>query len=444
MTTNPLIARFLGAATIALVAPEMQSQFENCLHQAHAMMQTAEFREAARADTGDFWDFDPDSFMARLRPYVVRDGILQIPVKGVLLHDFPYALGGWATGYDYIWRAYQRGMGDLNVKGIAFVVDSPGGEVAGNFDCVDRMFALRGTKPVRGFAAEYAYSAAYSIISVCDIGGITVSRTGGVGSIGVVTGHLDVSGAMEKAGLKFTYIFAGAHKVDGNPYEPLPADVKERIQERIDALYDVFVSTVARNRGMDEQAIRNTEALTFTAPQALSIGLADKIGALDDALAEYAADLVPVEGDEDMTTQSGGTVDQAAHEAAVATARCDGEATGREAGLTQGRAEGVKAERARISAILGSEEGKKRPVAALAAAMDTDLSPEAASAFLAKLSEEKAPSSEAPRTPFEGMETAEHPNIGSGAGPEAVADKDSPDSALAAARAFAIPGLRKA
>ncbi len=69
----------------------------------------------------------------------------------------------------------------MEVKGIAFVIDSPGGHVAGNFDLVDKIFAARDVKPIRAFAAENAYSAAYSIASAAQ--SITVARTGGVGSI---------------------------------------------------------------------------------------------------------------------------------------------------------------------------------------------------------------------------------------------------------------------
>jgi hypothetical protein len=48
----------------------------------------------------------------RLRPYIVQNGILLIPVKGVLLHDFPYQLFDYATGYEYIGKAFERGLGD--------------------------------------------------------------------------------------------------------------------------------------------------------------------------------------------------------------------------------------------------------------------------------------------------------------------------------------------
>ena len=426
---NPLLANF--ASQPALVAPEMAETFESCLMSGLTAQQQFEARSASGPQldmVDDFWFADGD-WRAAYRPYVVVDGILQIPVKGVLLHDFNYTFG-WVTGYNYIWRAFQRGMDDGNVKGIALVCDSPGGHVAGNFDLVDKMFALRGKKPVRGFAAEHAYSAAYSIISVSDT--VNVARTGGVGSIGVVTGHLDVSQAMEKAGYKFTFIAVSDGKTDGNPYQPLPQAVYDRIKARIAGLYSVFVATVARNRGMDEQAVRDLHSYTFTASEALSNGLADSIGAFDDALAEFAAD-VSSEGNDEMTTT---TETSAATQAAISAARAEGVTEGTAAGHATGLAEGAVAEKARITAILGCDNAKTRPAAALAAAMDTDMTADQASAFLGKLAEEKPaakqPTAEeaaaaAKRTPaeqalFEAAMAKDNPELGSPGAEETGAD----------------------
>ena len=372
LNNNPLLARFDGKPF--LVAPEMQTVFEACLSQAAVQMTRIEADTTKPQMSDDFW-FSSDDWRSAYRPYIVKNGVLQIPVKGVLLHDFPWQLGSWATGYDYIWRAFQRGIGDMNVKGIALVEDSPGGEVAGNFDMVDKMFAMRGKKPVRAYAMESAYSAAYSIASVADT--ITVSRTGGVGSIGVVTAHVDYSKAMDERGVKVTFIHFGKHKVDGNPYQPLPDDVKSRIQERIDELGQVFVATVARNRGMDEQAIRDTEALTFTATQAVSNGLADAIGSFEDAIAAFAADLSLEDEDEKMTEEE---------KAALALAA-------KTEGVNEGKATGASEERERIRAIVNSDAGKARPATALKMALNDKFASVEASAvveMLADLPEEKA------------------------------------------------------
>lgn len=381
--TNPIIAQF--ASVPSFIAPEMQDRFESCLNLFAGHPDSAKMlHHDARMDEGDgFWPAE-DSWFARYRPYVVADGILQIPVKGVLLNDFPFSFGSYATGYEYIWRAFQRGMDDEAVRAIALVIDSPGGLVAGNFDLVDKMYARRDEKPVWSFAYESAYSAAYSIASVGTK--IIVSRTGGVGSIGVVTMHIDASAAYEQRGFKLTYIFAGKHKVDGNSSEPLPDDVKERIQARIDELYGVFVSTVARNRPqLSEEEVRATEALCFTATQAVSAKLADEIGSLEDALSAFAGDLDDQSdhtGEDEMADNANPAVDQAA----LDTARAEGHAAGKQEGMTLGATAAVE----RINAILASDEAKDRPKAAMSAAMKTGMSLEEAKAFLGDLPKEAA------------------------------------------------------
>jgi signal peptide peptidase SppA len=430
-TSNPLIARFANEPS--LLAPGTEDRFRALLNAAASHPMLAELDSMERAEGGDFWNELGPRASAILRPYIVQNGILLIPVRGVLLNDFPYAFYDLATGYEYITEAFKRGMDDSNVKGIALVIDSPGGMVAGCFGCVDKMYARRGEKPVRAYASESAYSAAYAIFSVAEHG--TVARTGGVGSIGVVTAHMDLSKALEDFGIKITFIFAGKHKVDGNAYEPLPADVKARIQTRIDELYGIFVQTVARNRGLDEQAVRDTEALTFTASESLSNGLADEIGELDDALAAFAADLSNPQGDEEMSTQdSSAGSNQAAIDQAVAAANATA-ATEREAAVATARTEAVTAERTRIAAILGSDEAKGREGLASHLALETDTAAEAAVAILAKSPKVE----EGAETPFDKEMSRDNPDVGSGDGGD-----DKPSDPVGLARAAGIRGVRPA
>ncbi len=328
------------------------------------------FAGAKMAAVGDFWaggDNDP------WRPYVVSDGILQIPIQGVLLNRVSYQFGRWATGYTYIEKALLRGLEDDNVKGIALVVDSPGGEVAGCFELADKIFAARSQKPIKAFAADLACSAAFALSSSAR--DITITRSGKVGSVGVVTMHVDYSEMLAKDGVKITFVFAGEHKVDGNPYEALPEAVKARIQERIDKTYGVFTSTVARNRGIDEAAVRDTKALTYDAQDALANGFADKIGALEEEMVVFANEETQTNED----TMTAFTQDQL--DKAVAEARVAGENAGKTLGATE--------ERTRVTAIMALDEAKDRPVAARAAA-DSGLPVDVAKTMLGKLPKEAA------------------------------------------------------
>lgn len=436
---HPLLESFENGET--LVDAAQASRVESCISVLVAHAHGPEMLEDRAFNDDGFWP-SADSWMARYRPYIVKDGVLHIPVKGVLLHDFGYAVGDWATGYIYIQRAFERGCEDPAVQGIAFITHSPGGMVAGCFDAVDKMRELKlaSGKPVRAFAHEGAYSAAYAIIGgVADQ--IVVSRTGGVGSIGVVTSHIDASGMMEQIGLKRTWVFVGKHKVDGNSDAPLPDEVKQRWVARLTETYDVFVSSVARNRtNLSEEAIRKTEALTFTASEALSNGLADSIGVLDDALAAFAADLSSTSGDEEMSTQ-----DEAANnQAAIDAARTEGHAAGRAEGLAAGATAAVE----RINAILASDAGKARPKAALSAALKTSMTVEEATAFLGDLPEEKAeapaPAAEAEtETPFDRAMQGGNPEVGAtgGQGAAADVDGDSAEGVLALCKAVGLKGF---
>lgn len=416
---HPLIARVI--ASDLMVEPTHLGQLKANLIALCGDEKLSALASEPRAE-GDFWPA-PGDWLARYRPYVVKDGVLQIPVSGVLLNDYPFTTGG-ATGYDYIWEAYKRGMDDSGVRGIALVVNSGGGMVSGNFDLVDRMFERRDEKPVWGFACDAAYSAAYNIISIAQK--VTVTRSGGVGSIGVVTGHWDESKFWEDMGLKHTYIFAGQHKVDGNPYESLPENVRARIQSRIDELYTEFVASVARNRGLDDQAVRDTEALTFTAKEAVSNGLADEIGSLEDALAAFMADLN--EGDETMSQKE----NQASEEVAAMIKAA------RDEGLTAGRLEGSKAEKERFGAVLGLEESATRRASAINFAVKTDLSVETVQGLLKDIPADAAqvavdPAPKADNAFRDAMNKTENPDLGSGGegGPSADSDEAKTAAILA-------------
>ena len=421
-----LAAMFVGQP--ALVAESMQAQFDVLINGAVEQPDWSRLEAASsRMSSDGFWDCE--DWEADYRPYEVNaDGILFVPVRGVLLHNFPYALGNWATGYLYIQKAIERGLDDANVRGIALLINSPGGMVAGCFECVDKIYDRRGEKPIRAFAHESAYSAAYAVASVAD--SIVVSKTGGVGSIGVVTSHIDFSKMHEDIGIKRTFIFKGKHKVDGNSAEPLPDDVKDRIEARLEEPYQVFVSTVARNRGMDEQAIRDTEALTYTATQAVSNGLADSIGPLDDAVAQFCADLsTPNDGEETMSVQTEtAVVEQAVHDKAVADAKAEA------------YAEGAVAAQARIGEILGSEAAQGRETLANHFAFKTNMSAEDALAALeASPKAAVAPVAEEPAANGTGFDAAmQDGNPEVGASVTTQTDENGIDAIVALARDYGM------
>jgi len=211
-------------------------------------------------------------------PYPVVDGIAVIEIAGVLIHR-----GGWIgqssgqISYEGIAAQIEAAASDPAVRGLALEIDSFGGEVAGVFDLADRIRAIRATKPVWAFVAEHAFSAGYALASQADR--ILLPRTGALGSIGVVVMHADLSGQLDQEGARVTLIHSGRHKVDGNPYQPLPEAVQDDIQREIDVLRFLFAETVAAGRAgrLSQEAALATEAATYRGADAVASGLADEV-----------------------------------------------------------------------------------------------------------------------------------------------------------------------
>lgn len=225
-------------------------------------------------------------------PYPVVDGIAVIEIAGVLIHR-----GGWIgqssgqTSYEGIAAQIEAAARDPSVRAVALEIDSFGGEVAGVFDLADQIRALRRNKPVWAFVAEHAFSAGYALASQADR--ILLPRTGAVGSIGVVVMHADLSGQLDQDGVRVTLIHSGRHKVDGNPYAPLPESVRDDIQREIDVLRFLFAETVAAGRAgrLRQEAALATEAATYRGADAVSAGLADEVIDLSRGFAQFRESL---------------------------------------------------------------------------------------------------------------------------------------------------------
>jgi ClpP class serine protease len=212
------------------------------------------------------------------QPFTLIDGIAVIEISGTLVHR-----GAWIgqssglTSYEGTTAQIDAAVADPAVHGIALEIDSFGGEVAGAFDLADRIRAARDYKPVHAFVAEHALSAGYALASQANH--ITLPRTGAVGSIGVVTLHTEMSGMLEQKGVTVTLVHAGARKTDANPYEPLPPDVRDRMQVELEGLRTLFAQTVAAGRGnrLDVHAALDTEAAVLRGAAAVAAGLADAV-----------------------------------------------------------------------------------------------------------------------------------------------------------------------
>lgn len=171
------------------------------------------------------------------------EGIAIIPILGTLVRRASYiGAASGLTSYHEIEAMAEAAFADPMVKAVLLEIDSSGGEAGGVFDLAQRLRTLAQTsgKPLWAIADEAALSAAYAIACAADR--LWLTRTAEVGSIGVVAVHVDESVADAKAGLNYTFLHAGTHKVDGHPHAPLPAPVAADIQTDIEQLHDQFIA----------------------------------------------------------------------------------------------------------------------------------------------------------------------------------------------------------
>lgn len=305
------------------------------------------------------------------KPYRVANGTAIITITGSLVNR-----GAWVgassglTSYEGIGHQIKSAAADPAVRAVILDMHSPGGEAVGAFETAALVRELAAVKRTVAVVNGMAASAAYAIPSGASE--IVTTETGVSGSIGVVLLHADFSRHLDREGITPTLIHAGAHKVDGNPFEPLSADVREDLQAEVNAFYDAFLAAVAKGRGnrLTAAAARKTEARTFIGKAAVDAGIADRVGSFESVLAELSRATTPKGGRStsqdrrpSMSETSGAPAAEVAgipkteHDAAV------------KAAAETARAEGAKAATDRLVAALGAE-GVKGDAGRMAAALD--------------------------------------------------------------------------
>jgi ClpP class serine protease len=224
---------------------------------------------------------------------VTQNLIGVINLSGAMVNrPMPGASGPGPVSYAAVRDTFDELLNDDAVMSIILRLDTPGGMASGCFDLVDHIFEARGRKPVYALVDDHAYSAGFALASACDE--IWISRTGGVGSVGVVCYHHDWSENNAQIGLKVTPLFAGARKVDFNPNFPLSEEAHDEAMADLEDMRTMFVDTVARNLGMEADAVRATEAACYRGQSAVAVGFATRIGTWHDLIAHLgAADAAP-------------------------------------------------------------------------------------------------------------------------------------------------------
>lgn len=214
-----------------------------------------------------------------------QGGIAVIPVFGAMVewpHQIDMCDGGTST-YK-VARALGDAEADETIGQILMVFGTPGGSVYGTSELGDTINRVKTKKPVIGVAQSLAASAGYWALSQCSEA--YCSPGGEVGSIGVYSGHEDISKALEMAGIKIELFSAGEFKTEGHPFGPMSEEAKAYQKQRAQDYYAMFTAAVAKGRGVPVDSVRNGmgQGRVLGAKAALSENMIDGIATMDEVL----------------------------------------------------------------------------------------------------------------------------------------------------------------
>lgn len=217
-----------------------------------------------------------------------------LPIDGVIgermsmLDDIS---GG--TSSELITKQFRGMLNDDQIKAIVLRINSPGGVARSVDEVAQEIYDARGIKPIIAQIDTCAASAAYWLACAADE--IVVTPSGQAGSIGVYTMHQDISEMLANEGIKETLIYSGQYKVLGNQFEPLSADARAIMQERVDQLAESFVRAVARGRNTTLSDVNDNygQGLMFNADDLVKRGMADRVAPLSETLARFGIDMNP-------------------------------------------------------------------------------------------------------------------------------------------------------
>ena len=195
---------------------------------------------------------------------------------------------GYSAGYNhnYILNSIDDMSKDDYNKGIILYLNTPGGSV---YASDELYFAIKDyqektKRPVYSAMQSMAASGGYYISAPCDK--IYANRNCFTGSIGVTMGEMyDLTGLMEKLGIKSEAITSGRNKAMGSETQPMTEEQRAIFQGLVDEAYEQFTEIVAEGRNMDINKVKElADGRIYTAKQAKENGLIDEVGTYDECV----------------------------------------------------------------------------------------------------------------------------------------------------------------
>lgn len=223
--------------------------------------------------------------------------IILVEISGVISEQEKSSKMGFTEDVSIVARVkeeLQRAEKDKNAAGILLKIDSPGGTVTASDMIYHELmkFKKKTGKRVTACILGLGASGAYYIASAADE--ITALPTALTGSIGVIAMKMDIHGLMDKIGVRNETFKSGENKDSLSPFRASTPEQVAIMQTIIDRLHKRFVDVIVAGRLglLQRPAIEKlADGRIYTSDQALKAKLIDRVGYLDDAIAQIKKDL---------------------------------------------------------------------------------------------------------------------------------------------------------
>lgn len=204
-----------------------------------------------------------------------------------------YAVGGISggkgdeenIGSETISAEIKKARLDTSIKAIVLRVNSPGGSALAS-DVIWREVTLaKKVKPFVVSMGDVAASGGYYISCAADtIVAQPNTITGSIGVIGIILNTQKFFS--NKLGITFDTVKTGRFSDFGSQNRPLTAEEKKIGEGEVERIYNGFVDHVAEGRNMNAADVDSIgQGRVWSGVDAIKIGLADKLGGLNDAIA---------------------------------------------------------------------------------------------------------------------------------------------------------------
>lgn len=203
-----------------------------------------------------------------------------IPIRGVITSESVGVFGQEVASSSDIVKFIENADKNPKIKAIIFEINSPGGSPVATEEIADAIKRTNKTKVA--WIREIGTSGAYWIASGSDK--IVASRMSFTGSIGVMASYLEFSGLLSDYNVTYERLVAGQYKDIGSPFKELSTGERKLLQSQLDKLHEYFISTIAENRNLPEEKVRElATGMFYLGEDAKEMGLVDVLGGKEEA-----------------------------------------------------------------------------------------------------------------------------------------------------------------